>query len=269
MHRIAPSQVLRSIARTAFVLLLTAHFRLQAQQKTAPPPPPSKPQLEDRVKTLETRADAAEKKAASAAMEKDYITRVQKQYETYYEKVLTTQTWTLAIFGFILTALFALAAKFSIDIFDSRTKTALDAGLARVEKNLSEQNAAQLKDLESALTKRIIGLEADLKTQSDFQFHYVRALAGYVAKQYAESRRLLRQALAIYKSGKPKQLIEKRYGGQAALNIFLAYWDEDDANFVENAKKELADKFYDDLEEELALAAVKFTELAPLIAERK
>ena len=202
-------------------------------------------------------------------MEKDYITRVQKQYETYYEKVLTTQTWTLAIFGFILTALFALAAKFSIDIFDSRTKTALDAGLARVEKNLSEQNAAQLKDLESALTKRIIGLEADLKTQSDFQFHYVRALAGYVAKQYAESRRLLRQALAIYKSGKPKQLIEKRYGGQAALNIFLAYWDEDDANFVENAKKELADKFYDDLEEELALAAVRFTELAPLIAERK
>jgi hypothetical protein len=32
------------------------------------------------VKELETRLNAAEQKAASAAMEKDYITRVQKQY---------------------------------------------------------------------------------------------------------------------------------------------------------------------------------------------
>ena len=123
---------------------------------------------------------------------------------------------------------------------------------------LKDSNAAQAK-----------ALEADLKIQSDFQFHYVRALAGYIAGQYAESRRLLRRALAIYKSGKPKQLIEKQYGALAAVNIFLAFWDEDAPNHVKNATNELAEELYDGLEEELALAAVSIAWLGPLLKERK
>jgi hypothetical protein len=80
MSRVAPSQVRRFIASIPVIVLLTLVFPALAQQKPAPPSPRPQTQLEDRVKELETRLNAAEQKAASAAMEKDYITRVQKQY---------------------------------------------------------------------------------------------------------------------------------------------------------------------------------------------
>jgi hypothetical protein len=74
------------LALGAAVICLPPSFSAQAPQKSIPPPKPSQAQLEERVKELETRLNAAEQKAASAAMEKDYITRVQKQYEGYYER---------------------------------------------------------------------------------------------------------------------------------------------------------------------------------------
>src|SRR5467141_846952 len=109
MSRIVPSQVRRFIASIPVIVLLTPLSPALAQQKPASPSPHSQAQLEDRVKELETRLNAAEQKAASAALEKDYITRVQKQYETYYEKAFNTQGWILTILGIILTTLFFLA----------------------------------------------------------------------------------------------------------------------------------------------------------------
>jgi hypothetical protein len=78
MPRIVPSQVRRFIASIPLIVLVAPLSSALAQQKTAAPPRPSQAQLEDRVKQLETRLVDAEQKAASAAMEKDYITRVQK-----------------------------------------------------------------------------------------------------------------------------------------------------------------------------------------------
>ncbi len=66
MLRTHPSRVLHFIASVAVIVLLTAHSPAQAQQKTAPPSPT---QLEARVKDLETRLNAAEQKAAMAAMQ--------------------------------------------------------------------------------------------------------------------------------------------------------------------------------------------------------
>ena len=60
-----------------------------------------------------------------------------------------------------------------------------------------------------------------------------------------------------------------RSGTVAVHNIFNQFPYEDEANFVENAKEELADEFYNDLEAELALAAVQLDWLAPLVKERK
>jgi hypothetical protein len=51
--------------------------------------------------------------------------------------------------------------------------------------------------------------------------------------------------------------------------MFVAIFQEDEANYVENAKNELAGKFYNDLEEELALAALRLDWLGPLLNERK
>jgi hypothetical protein len=61
-----------------------------------------------------------------------------------------------------------------------------------------------------------------------------------------------RAALAIYKSNKP--LFEKSSGATTARNIFVTIQKEHEANFEENAKEELADELYNDLEDELARA---------------
>src|SRR3981189_1276512 len=108
--------------RILFLAVILAFFspslRSQQAQKA------SRPTQEDRLKKLEERADAAEKAASSAAMEKDYITRTQKQYESYYQKVLNTQTWTLGIMGLILTGVFVLVDRFSLKMIDEQTKNA-------------------------------------------------------------------------------------------------------------------------------------------------
>jgi len=280
MLRTFPSQAFRFIASILFIIFLTPLSSALAQQKPAPPSPQSQAQLEEHVKELEKRLDVADQKAASAAMEKDYITRVQKQYESYYKEVLSTQTWTLGIFGFILTAVFAVASKFSLDIFDSRTKSSLDAALAQVEKKFSEQmqkeletlrqhNSVQLKALEDGLTKRISSQEQALKTRPEFQFNFSQGLAMGADKQYADSIDAFRSALDIYKSSKPQELIQKKSGTTTAQNIFVTLRQEDEANIVENAKKELANELYDDLEDELAQVALSLDWFAPLLKERK
>jgi hypothetical protein len=272
MLRTLPSQVLRLIATISMIAILTAHPTTAAPQKAAPSSPQSQAQLEERVKELEKRLDAAEQKAASAAMEKDYITRVQKQYETYYKEVLSTQTWTIGIFGLVLTALLIGASIFSFNVFDSRTKSAIGAALTEVE----NRNASQLKTLEDGLTKRISQQEEDLKNRSSFQFGFAQGMAVSADKRYAEARRSFRRALEIYKLGKARQLIPRSSGVNAVRNVFVQLYNEDHANFTENARLELADPLYSDLEEELALAvgssagaSAALGELGELLRERK
>lgn len=139
------------------------------------------------MKELEKRLDATDQKAASAAMEKDYITRVQKEYEAYYEKAYNTQVWILSILGLILTTLFFLAGRIGFSVFDRRIDSALREASAQLRteftqlleketKALRESNAAQIKELDSTLAARIGDLEKDLKARSTFQFRFAQAL---------------------------------------------------------------------------------------------
>jgi hypothetical protein len=279
MPRTLPSQVLRLIASTAVIVLLTAHPAAAAPQKPAPPPPTSQAQLKARVEDLETRLNEAEKKAALAAIEKDYITRIQTEYEDYYEKAFKAQETTLTIIGIILTAMFICAGVFSFKVFDSRIESSLGAALAQVEKKFSEQmqkelaglqqqNSAQLNALADGLTKRIDEQEQDLKTRSDFQFQCAQGLATGMGNRYAQARNSFRTALGIYKSSKPRGLIEQNFGAITVQNILMAFHQEDKANFEQHAKKELAKPLYDDLREELALLALDAPELAQLLNAR-
>ena len=108
----------RILVLAAFLAIFSPTLRSEQPQKA------SRATLEDRLKKLEERADAAEKAASTAVMEKDYLTRTQKQYESYYQKVLNTQMWTLGIMGLILTGVFVLVARFSLKMIDEQTKTA-------------------------------------------------------------------------------------------------------------------------------------------------
>src|SRR6266568_3041934 len=162
MPRVVPSEVCRFIASISVIVLPTTHSPALAQQKTATPAPNSQAQLEDRVKELETRLSAAEQKAASAAMEKDYITRIQKQYEAYYEKAFNTQVTIVSTLALFITIVLAIAAKFGFDTFDRRIDTALTEASAQLRTEFNQQLRTELDALRASNAERISGLEAAL-----------------------------------------------------------------------------------------------------------
>ena len=239
----------------------------------------SRPTQEDRLKKLEERADASEKAASSAGMEKDYITRTQKQYESYYQRVLNTQMWTLGIMGLILTGVFVLVARFSLKMIDEQTKTATAGAtvqmrneyaraLAKEVQKLWDSNSADVKKLKETLTAQFAELEQNLKDRSDFQMQFLQALTEGLDERQGDSLLTFRNALRTYKSGKPRNLIEAKVGATTARSIFESLRRKHGENYVDKAREQLADSLYNDLEEELALAALQSPWLTPLINER-
>jgi multidrug efflux pump subunit AcrB len=234
---------------------------------------------EDRLKKLEERAEAAEKAASSAAMEKDYITRTQKQYESYYQRVLNTQMWTLGIMGVVLVGVFVLVARFSLKLIDEQTKTATAGAtvqmrneyaraLAKDVQKLWDSNAADIKKLKETLTAQFAELEQNLKDRSDFQAQFVQALAEELDESQGDSVVTFRNALRTYKSGKARNLIDAKVGATTARSVFESLRRKHRENYVDKAREELADSLYNDLKEELALAALQSPWLTPLINER-
>jgi len=263
----------RILVLAAVLAIFSPALRSEQPQKA------SRATQEDRLKKLEERADAAEKVASSAVMERDYITRTQKQYESYYQRVLNTQMWTLGIMGLILTSVFVLVARFSLKIIDEQTKTATAGAivqmrneyaraLAKDVQKLWDSNAADVKKLRETLTAQFSELEQKLKDRSNFQMQFVQALAEGLDERQGDSLLTFRNALRTYKSGKPRNLIDAKVGATTTRSIFESLRRKHGENYMDKAREELADSLYNDLEEELALAALQSPWLTPLINER-
>ena len=263
----------RFLVLVAFLAIFSPTLRSEQPQKA------SRATLEDRLKKLEERADAAEKAASTAVMEKDYLTRTQKQYESYYQKVLNTQMWTLGIMGLILSGVFVLVARFSLKMIDQQTKTATAEAivqmrnenarvLAKDVQKLWDSNAADVKKLRETLTAQFAELEQMLQNRSNFQMQFVQALAEGLDERHGDSLLTFRAALRTYKSGKPRNLIEAKMGATIARSIFESLRKKHGENYMDKAREELADSLYSDLDEELALAALQSPWLAPLLNER-
>ena len=263
----------RILVLAAVLAIFSPALRSEQPQKA------SRATQEDRLKKLEERADAAEKAASSAVMEKDYITRTQKQYESYYQKVLNTQMGTLGIMGLILTGVFVLVVRFSLKMIDEQTKTATAGAtvqmrneyaraLAKEVQKLGDSNTADVKRLRETLTAQFAELEQNLKDRSIFQMQFVQALAEGLDERQGDSLLTFRNALRTYKSGKPRNLIEAKVGATTARSIFESLRRKHGENYMDKAREELADSLYNDLEEELALAALRSPWLTPLVNER-
>jgi len=257
----------------AFAFLTPAIRSEQAQKNP-------RPAQEDRLKKLEDRADAAEKAATAAAIDKDYLTRTQKFYESYYQKILNTQLWTIAIVGLVLTGVFVLVARFSLKMVDERTKLVTAEAtvqmrneyaraIAKEVQKLWDSNAADIKKLKDTLAAQIAELEQNLKDRSDFEAQFVQGLAGGAEERHDDSLVNFRQALHTYKSGKSRTLFETKVGAATVRFLFESlrktYGGD---NYVDKAREELADPLYHGLQEELALAALQLSWLTPLINER-
>ena len=263
----------RTLILAAAVAFLSPIIRSEQPQKA------SRSTQEDRIKKLEERADTGEKAATAAAMEKDYIARTQKLYESYYEKTFNIQLGTLVIVGLLLTAVFGLVARFSLNLFEQRTKLATADATAQMRnefvrtsarevQKLWDSNAADGRKLKEALTAQIAELEQSLKNQSDFQIQFVQGLTAGAEKRHDDCVVTFRQALRAYKSGKPRNLMETEVGATTVKFIFESLRKTHGENYIEKAREGLADPLYNGLEEELALAALQVPWLTPLINER-
>lgn len=269
------------------LLGVTAAASLTAAQKPAPPQPTEQQKLKERVDALESQLKETQAKADRAAMEKDYITRVQKQYEAYYKEVFSTQThilWTIGItvtlLSVTLSVVFFVAGRFGFNIFDRRIDLSLEKATAQLrteftqmlEKEtheLREDNQAQLTVLVDDLTNRITQEAEDLKARSQYQFQFAQALGYFVSERWPEAVRHFRMALGIYKKGKPRDIFAEQQGQRVAANIFRAIKARDKGKVVEAAKKELEMDIYKGLEHELNFAATEVPELAALLQERR
>jgi hypothetical protein len=140
--------------------------------------------------------------------------------------------------------------------------------LAKEVQKLWDSNAGDIKKVKEALTAQIAELEQNVKDKSDFQIHFVQALAVGVDESHGDSMVVSRNALATYKSGKPRNLIETKVGATTARYVFESLRKKHGDNYVEKAREELADPLYNDLAEELALAALQVPWLTPLLNER-
>jgi hypothetical protein len=262
-----------TVLLAAAIAFLSPAVRSEQSQKS------SHNTQEDRIKKLEERVDLAEKAAAEATLEKDYIARTQKMYESYYQKTFSIQLWTLGIVGLLLVALFGLVAKFSLNLFEQRTKLATADATAQIRNDYSrilakeiqklwDSNAADNKKLKESLTSQTAVFEQNLKDMADFQVHFVQALAGAAEDNQEEAVSSFRQALAAYKLSKPRHLMETRVGVTTARHIFDSLRKKYGENFEAKIREELADALYDGLQEELAATALQRPWLTPFINER-
>src|SRR5579863_6581870 len=122
-----------------------------AQSKTAQ----SSDITSHRLDSLEVRQKELGDAVDRAALRNDYIEKIQKQYETYYEKAFSTQTQLLTILGIFLTVSLFIGGKLGFRIFDRQiqleVKSATDGLRLEFETrmnsqlgSLSEKNNTQL-----------------------------------------------------------------------------------------------------------------------------
>jgi hypothetical protein len=259
----------------AALALHSAAVRSEQRQKASR----TSQEQEDRIKNLEQRADAAEKTASAATMERDYITRIQKQSESYYQKVLNAEIWAVGMMGLVLIGVFVLVARVNRKLIDEQTRTATAGAtvqmrneyaraLAKEAHKLYDTNAADIKKLKEALEAQIAEADQILNARCNFQTQLVQALVEGVDGRQGDSLVSFRNALRTYKSGKSRHVIETKVGATTAHSLFATLRKTHAENYAEKAREEMADPLYDGLEEELALAALQSPWLTPLINER-
>ncbi len=270
---------MNTIFHRLLILAAALTFLAPAVRSQQPQKSPRPPAQDDRLKKLEDRLDAAEKSASASAMERDYIQRTQKLYESYYQKTFNLQMWTLALVGFLLIVIFSFVVRFSVNLFEQRTKLATTDAiaqmrnehtrtLAREVQKLWDSNAADNKKLRESLAAKQTLLEQNLRHTSEFGLLFVQGLAAGAENRLDDSLAAFRQALLAYKAGKPQNLLDTKMGAATLSQIFESLRKAHTETFPDKAREELAAPLYNGLEQELALSTLQNPWLTPLINER-
>lgn len=270
-HRVLRSHNMKPKRLLSLGVLLvgvTAAASLTAAQKPTPAQPTEQQKLKERVDALESQLKETNAKAERATMEKDYIERTQKEAKDYYDKVLNTQTWTLGIVGLIITIVSAATARFGLTIFDRRIQDSLRDASTQLRTEFNQRLDDRFQQLEKAHTTQLKQLEDDLMLRSEYGFQFNQAQASAADERHLDAVLSFHKALALYKRGKPR-LFSKSVAVPIVHNLFVSLRNMSPSQFEQNATKELASDVYNGLQDELLDVAREFTELGPLILQRR
>ncbi len=272
MPRNVPSQVLRFVASIAVIVLLAT------RPAAAAPQPADQQKLKERVDALESQLKEAQAKADSAAIEKDYIERVEKDTEKYYERAFEMQVkfldWIVILVAAApllvgLLSFRAIARRIQDRLRHASTqlRTEFAERLAKETTALQAAHAAELKTLEDGLKGRIEKEVRDLKARSAYTFAYSQGLSFAVAGDYVSARPHFRWAVKSY--AKNRDCFPPIATPPALVDLFRAIKLANPQNFTDEAMKELGDDLYNGLGNELNAAAIELDWLGPLIRDRK
>jgi hypothetical protein len=263
-----------------FIVTLLSFLGLVSGAATSTPSPSAQAQIPkttpERLDSLEERTKELEGEIDHATLKNDYIQQIQRQYETYYERAFSTQIQILSILGIILTVLLFLAGRFGLNIFDRQIQLQLKSAtdtlrsefeirLAEQLRSLTENNAAQLKELEAGLKSTIAVLEETVQLRSDFQFRFSLGTSALLDEALESAVNRFREALTIYVKGKDRDVVPRSGGVTTLRLLFFTMNKQGEAEFAERAKQELENIIYQDLDQELLQTAQHLPPLLPLL----
>jgi hypothetical protein len=259
---------------------ITSAATAKPQQQKPAAAQPTQAQLQQQIDELKQRLADGELKAKSADLDKDYITRIQKQYETYYEKAFNTQVAIISIITLLITIVLWAATRFGLNIFERLNKSAIGETSAQLRadytkaladevQKLKDLNDTNIKELEQTLTSKISQLGNDILDRTQFQFQFTQALAFSADKKPEQAIRHYRSAIKIYKEPGTREIITKETAAIVIGNILGRVGHMHPENSETKIKEELAKPLYDDLEDELAHTAMIRPKFAALISQRK
>ncbi|MGC1686994.1 MAG: hypothetical protein WA734_15310 [Candidatus Acidiferrales bacterium] len=236
----------------------------QAQGPAAPAPQDAQ---QERIAKLESRIKALEERNEQAAgfHDTDYILKIQKQYETYYEKAFQTEKDTISTLGLIYTAIsasiaailaliLAIAGRFTLTVFEEKVENAIRKATADLEAKFTnrmtqerttmlEANQKQLSDTTAELTKRMDTLISNVRQRSLFDMHFAQGLTFAHAKNYSVAITEFRGAVRTYLESE-EGLVTKSNCALALSNLFKTLRASDRDKFEANAAIELEEDIF-------------------------
>ena len=254
----------------AALLFLLGRGRVTASQEGGPSPTRDEnAQLAEQVKVLESELKALTDKYEQSAGFSDtkYVLRIQRHYEEYYEKVLSTQTNMMWAVGILLTVLLGVAGVFSVRQFDRQIDFTTRRVAAEQRVEFERRLEADLRKLEKENDERVTKAVHKLDLQRDYDKKTSWGVTCIALNQLGDAVQAFREALEIYLRDKDHEVFAKEQAAQVIRNLFTVIGRRAGDKFNESAKKELQLSVYKELKEELSLAAESHEDLARMLSE--
>jgi BMFP domain-containing protein YqiC len=270
----------RLVLAFCFLLFIVPSWTSAHQEQNPSPVSGTQKEQQDRLAQLESRVKALEDREQQAVgfHDTDYVLKLEKLYESYYERAFQAQKDTVWAVGLIFTFILAVAGFFSFTVFERKVEFAVADAARQLRAEFDSRMRQELLDLDRAIQDKlgqalqgqkesVDALIREVKQRISYDLQFSQGLTFGMAKKHEAGRRHYSLAIDRYLENKAG-MVPKDYCATALANLFREiYFMHEDAGFVKAAKEELTKERYKGLGEELALAAVKLTRLGPILRE--